>query len=236
MPLRICMVTPFAWSRPHPVNDHVAGAADELRRRGHDVVVLAPSTRARDLTAGRRALRRLERNGAPLDGVVALGPAVRVSRRSRLGLPVGVRTNVEEVLSLDRFDVVHAHEPGVPSLSYLALRRARGFAVATFHSTERLAYPPGKGQRERLLARVDGLTAVGEGVAKAAQERFPGDYRTLPFGVDLELFRPGSPRPRFVLEWLSEDVPRTRAAFRALRELPDWELVLLRTRPLSGRP
>src|SRR5919199_786753 len=184
MPLRICMVTPFAWSRPHPVNDHVAGAAEELRRRGHDVVVLAPSTRARDLAAGRRSLRRLERDRTALEGVVALGRAVRVSRRSRLGLPVGVRTNLEEALALDRFDVVHAHEPGLPSLSYLALRRARGFAVATFHSAERLTYPPGKRQRERLLARVDALTAVGGTALTGARERFPGDYRPLPFRVD----------------------------------------------------
>ncbi len=28
MGLRVCMITPFAWSQPHPVNDHVAGAAD----------------------------------------------------------------------------------------------------------------------------------------------------------------------------------------------------------------
>ena len=46
MGLRVCMVTPFAWSQPHAVNDHVAGAAEELERRGHDVVVLAPSNRA----------------------------------------------------------------------------------------------------------------------------------------------------------------------------------------------
>ena len=59
MGLRVCMVTPFAWSQPHAVNDHVAGAAEELERRGHDVVVLAPSNRATVLAAGRRALRRL---------------------------------------------------------------------------------------------------------------------------------------------------------------------------------
>jgi hypothetical protein len=40
------MVTPFAWSQPHPVNEHVAAAAEELRGRGHDVVILAPSNRA----------------------------------------------------------------------------------------------------------------------------------------------------------------------------------------------
>ena len=57
MALRISLVTPFAWSQPHDVNEHVAGArGTSLRIRGHDVTVLGPSNRARDLAAGRRAL------------------------------------------------------------------------------------------------------------------------------------------------------------------------------------
>jgi predicted metal-dependent phosphoesterase TrpH/glycosyltransferase involved in cell wall biosynthesis len=230
------MVTPFAWSQPHPVNDHVAGAAAELRRRGHEVVVLAPSGRATELAAGRRALRRLGREGTPLEGVVALGPSIPVSRRSSLGVPIGVRANLELALSRDRFDLVHVHEPGVPSLSYLALRDARALAVATFHSPERLGYPPGKKQREKLLGRVDALTASSPATAAAAEARFPGDYRVLPPGVDLELFAPSAPRRRFVLEWRSEELPRLRAAFRALAGLPGWELVVLRTTSLAGRP
>jgi phosphatidylinositol alpha-mannosyltransferase len=168
------MVTPFAWSQPHPVNEHVAAAAEELRRRGYDVVVLAPSNRAVDLAAGRRALRRLGRQRVPLEGTVALGPAIPVSRRSRMGVPLGVRANLELALSADSFDIVHAHEPGLPSLSYLALRHARALTVATFHSPERLGYPPGRQQRERLLARVDALTAVGEETLSAARARFAG--------------------------------------------------------------
>jgi predicted metal-dependent phosphoesterase TrpH/glycosyltransferase involved in cell wall biosynthesis len=234
--MRISMVTPFAWSRPHPVNEHVAAAAGELRRRGHEVVVLAPSSRARELAAGRRALRRLGREGTPLEGVVALGPAVPVSARTGLGVPLGVRANLELALIRDRFDVVHAHEPGLPSLAYLALRHARGLAVATFHSAERLAYPPGRKQRERLLARVDALTATSEAVAAEARRRFPGDYRVLPFGVDTARFHPRQERRRFVLEWRPDELPRARAALRALTELPGWELLVLRTRPLSGRP
>jgi predicted metal-dependent phosphoesterase TrpH/glycosyltransferase involved in cell wall biosynthesis len=234
--LRICLVTPFAWSRPHPVNEHVAGAAEELRNRGHEVVVLAPSSRAKDLAAGRRALKRLGRDGTPLEGVVALGPAVPVSRRTRVGVPLGVRANLELALTRDRFDVVHAHEPGLPSLSYLALRAARGLAAATFHSAERLGYPPGRAQRERLLARVDALTTTSEAVAEASRARFPGEYRLLPVGVDTRLFRPAPARRRFALEWRPDELPRLRAAFRALRELPGWELVILRTRRLSGRP
>ena len=58
MGLRICLVTPFSWSQPHEVNEHVRGVGDELRRLGHDVTVIAPSGRAADLLAGRRALAR----------------------------------------------------------------------------------------------------------------------------------------------------------------------------------
>jgi glycosyltransferase involved in cell wall biosynthesis len=236
MSIRVCMVTPFAWSQPHPVNEHVAGAAAELRRRGHEVVVLAPSNRTLDLAAGRRALRRLAREGEPLPEVVALGPAIPVSRRSRMGVPLGVRANLVLALARDRFDVVHAHDPGLPSLSYLALRHARGLTVATFHSPERLSYPPGRRQRDKLLARVDALTATSDDALAAAQARFPGDYVRLPVGVDTRVFRPGPERRRFVLDWRADDPARAKAAMQALADLPEWELVVLRTRPLSGRP
>jgi predicted metal-dependent phosphoesterase TrpH len=231
MSLRVCLVSPFAWSQPHDVNEHVAGAAAGLRRLGHHVTVLAPSTRAADLLAGRRALL----DGADAD-VIALGPALRVSRRSRVGVPVGVRANLSLALAAGRYDVVHGFEPGLPSLSYLALRDAQALAVATFLSPERLGYPPGRSQRERLLARVDALVATSEETAEAAAARFPGDYTVVSPGVDLDLFRPGEKRRLAVLEWRPTERPLARAVIRALREAEDWELILLRTKPLAGRP
>ena len=231
MALRVCLVTPFAWSRPHDVNEHVAGVAHELRELGHDVTVLAPSTRAADLIAGRRALL----DGGPHE-LIALGPAVPVSRRSRIGVPVGVRANLSLALARGEYDVVHGFEPGLPSLSYLALRDSRAFEVATFLSTERLGYPPGKAQRERLLGRIDALVATSEATAEAAAERLPGDYRVITAGVDLERFKPGHKHRVVVLEWRPGERALTRAVVRALTALPDWELVFLRTKPLAGRP
>ena len=175
MGLRICLVTPFAWSQPHDVNEHVAGVADALRERGHSVTVLAPSNRAADLSAGRRALR--DGAEAPL---IALGPAVPISRRSRIGLPVGVQANLATALARGGFDVVHGFEPGLPSLSYLALRDAQGLTVASFFSAERLGYPPGRAQRERLLGRIDALVAASTDAAHAADQRFPGDLPDSP--------------------------------------------------------
>ena len=231
MGLRICLVTPFSWSQPHDVNEHVAGAATELRRLGHEVTVLAPSGRATDLIAGRRALD----DGASAE-VIAVGPAVPISRRSRIGLPVGVRANLALALSRGGHDVVHGFEPGLPSLSYVALRDSRALSVASFFSAERLGYPPRKTQRGRLLARIDALLAVSPETAAAAALRFPGDYRLTPLGVDTELFHPLEKRDVIVCEWRPGERLLAKALFSIMRELPGWELTLLRTKALSGRP
>ncbi|HZT17085.1 MAG TPA: glycosyltransferase [Gaiellaceae bacterium] len=229
--MRICLVTPFAWSQPHDVNEHVAGVAAGLRELGHAVTVLAPSTRAADLLEGRRALLRGEQ-----PEVIALGPAIPVSRRSQMGVPVGVRANLAQALAQGRFDVVHGFEPGLPSLSYLALRDTTALGVATFVSPHRLGYPPARSQREKLLARLDALIALTPEVRAAAEERFPGDYRLLSPGVDLSLFRPAPKRRVIVVELRPNERVVARGVLHELHGLPDWEVVLLRTRPLIARP
>ena len=229
--LRICLVTPFAWSQPHDVNDHVAGVARELRRLGHTVTVLAPSTRARDLREGRRALQSGE-----LGDFVAIGPALPVSRRSTLAAPVGVRASLALALAHGRFDIVHGFEPGVPSLSYLALRDTEALAVATFFSPERIFYPPGKAQRTRLLGRIDALLATSQVTADAAAERFAGDYTVISPGVDRERFRPSTKTKRIVVELVPGEREVARAAMRRLDALDGWELVLLRHSALAKRP
>src|SRR2546421_3381875 len=231
MGLRVCLVTPFAWSRPHDVNEHVEGLARELRALGHLVTVLAPSTRASDIVAGRRALL----DGVAEHEVIALGPALPVSRRSRIGVPVGVRANLALALQRGRFDIVHGFEPGLPSLSYLALRDSHSLGVATFLSAERLGYPPGKPQRERLLSRIDALLATSPEVAAAAAERLPGDYRFVFPGVDAQLFHHEEKRKGIVLEWRPAQRPLVRLGLRELRELPEGGVGLLRTKALTRR-
>jgi hypothetical protein len=229
--LRICFVTPFAWSQPHTVNAHVEGAATALRKRGHDVTVLAPSTRARDLQAGRRALER----GVQAD-VIALGPSVPVSRRTSLGVPVGTRANLRLALAHGDFDIVHGFEPGVPSLSYLALTTTDALTVATFLSTHRLGYPPGRARRDRFRARVDALLATSPAIVDAAAERLEGDYSVVPLGVDTELFSPGAKRPLVAVELEPGGRGVTRAVTRVLRGEQGWELVLVHAKPLGFRP
>ena len=53
--MRICFVTPFSWSQPHDVNEHVAGAAPHALDSGGHVVV------AGERDAAREVGRRMER-------------------------------------------------------------------------------------------------------------------------------------------------------------------------------
>lgn len=231
MGLRICFVTPFAWSQPHEVNAHVSGAAAALRERGHEVTVLAPSSRARDLLAGRRALH----SGARAD-VIAVGPSIPLSRRTHMGVPVAVRANLRLALARGRFDVVHGFEPGLPSLSYLALTSTRALTAATFFSPERLGYPARRSRRDRLRIRIDALLATSNETAAAAAERFDGDYGLVSLGVDTVRFQPVSKRSVIVRELEPAGRPVTRALLRLLHDLPEWELTLLHTKPLGFRP
>ena len=230
MSLRICFVTPFAWSQPHEVNAHVAGAANALRRLGHEVTVLAPSSRTRDLVAGRRALQR----GTDED-VIAVGPSVPLSRRTNMGVPVAVRANLRLALTKGRFDVVHGFEPGLPSISYLALTSAHALTAATFFSVDRLGYPARRSRRDRLRTRVDVLLATSDETAAAAAERFEGDYAVIPIGVDLAAFAPAKKRKLVVIELEPAGRATTRALLRLLDDAP-WEATLIHTKPLGFRP
>jgi glycosyltransferase involved in cell wall biosynthesis len=231
VPLRICLVTPHAWSVPHDTNEHVAGVAGALRKRGHEVVVLAPSSRSADLVAGRRALQQ-----GRLEDVVALSRAVPVSPRSAVGIPVGVRANVATALRRGGFDVVHGFDPAMPGLSYVALLESEATTAATFVDPERLGFPARRTHRDRLLARIDTLLATSDDVARRASERFPGAFTVVPAGVDERLFRPGRKRNLVVIETSAAGLAVVRSALRALRSLPGWEAVLLRTARLAARP
>ena len=231
MSLRICFVTPFAWSQPHEVNVHVAGTAEALRRLGHDVTVLAPSSRARDLLAGRRALQR----GADED-VIAVGPSIPLSRRTNMGVPVAVRANLRLALTHGRFDVVHGFEPGLPSLSYLALTSTHALTAATFFSVDRLGYPARRSRRDRLRTRIDALLATSAVTAEAAAERFEGEYSIVPLGIDLDEFAPKPKKEVIVIELEAAGRQTTRALLRLLDDAPGWEAILVHTKPLGFRP
>jgi predicted metal-dependent phosphoesterase TrpH len=192
----IAHVTPYPWeAEDNEINAHVERVATELSRRGHRVLVLAPSRSQERVRASRKALRAARRNPQSLlEGtdrgtprVIAVGEVLDLRSPGRAGdtgrrplaLPIDVARTVEELLSMVELDFVHVHEPFAPSTSNAALRHSRALNVGSFHSsTERLLSTlVARRFVESFFGRLDARTASLPATAELMARYFPGDYR-----------------------------------------------------------
>ena len=185
--LKVGLVSPYGWDAPGGVQVHIRDLARYLIRDGHEVSVLAPVDDEDAVTddfvvpAGRPV-------AIPYNGAVArvlFGP-IAASR-------------VKQWIAQNDFDLLHIHEPAVPSLGLLACSLADGPMVGTFHVAAariRIAFaivPIVEPIIERLRARI----AVSEVARKTLRTHIDTDAVVIPNGIDLQSFQGAHPR----LEW-----------------------------------
>jgi phosphatidylinositol alpha-mannosyltransferase len=183
MPLskkRIGIVCPYGWDTPGGVQSHVGDLAQYLIRQGHYVSVLAPAIDEDNLpdfvtSAGRPI-------AIPYNGAVArvlFGP-IAFSR-------------VRHWISNGNFDVLHLHEPAIPSISLLACWAAEGPMVGTFHAAAKrqkvtfAVAPILEPVIEKLTARI----AVSEAARETLTEHLETDAIVVPNGIYADLYRDG---------------------------------------------
>jgi glycosyltransferase involved in cell wall biosynthesis len=241
--LAIAQVTPFAWEAGSEVGAQVEGVSAELARRGHRVLIVAPSDSSALVRDSRRAIRRdpdslLEQaEGKPV--VLGVGEVLPFSgtRRRAASLPVDVARTVEEALTSIQLDIVHVHEPFAPSASSAALRYSRALNVGSFHApTERLLSTQFTRPLSRLLfGRLDARIASYGATRDLLGRYFPGDYRLILPGVEATQSRePQSPVELLMLA--GEERAAVRTFLRALRLLPadgSWRAAIWSPRPLA---
>ncbi|HVR05375.1 MAG TPA: PHP-associated domain-containing protein [Solirubrobacteraceae bacterium] len=198
-PLSIAHVTPYPWeAAENDVNAFVRGAARELARRGHRVLIVAPSRSQERVRATRRVLRAararpqelLERAAGGEPEVLAVGEVLDVqvpvrfaadsaTARGGRALPIDVARTIEELLNTVTLDVVHVHEPFAPSTANAALRHSRALNVGSFHApTERvLSTLLGRRFVATFFGRLDVRTASFPATAELMRRHFPAEYR-----------------------------------------------------------
>jgi phosphatidylinositol alpha-mannosyltransferase len=185
--VKIGLVTPYIYPLPGGVNDHVQHLYQELRERGHDVRIVTASH-------GFQPSRE--------DDVIRLGKGISVPSNGSMGnITISPRFNsqVRALLDAERFDLLHFHEPFVPFLSLVLLRQSRSVNIATFHAYAgwSLAYEFGRRFLGSYGRRLHGRIAVSAAARHFADRYFPGDYRVIPNGVDVERFRRAEPIARW---------------------------------------
>ena len=230
-------VTPHAWEQPTEANRFVEALSGELCRRGHRVVVLAP-TESRELFRESRAtVRRSRKDGdavfadAGCANVLSVGQSLpktpgrsgRGGPSTAVSLPLESSRLIEEVLENAAFDFVHVHEPFAPSPSSAALRHSRALNVGTFHAaTERvLSTQVARPLVKLLFGRLDGRTASFSATRDLVARFFPGDYRVIHPGADLVECPHGAGDGQVeILYSADEERSALRLFLRALRRLP----------------
>ncbi len=243
--LAIAQVSPFAWEAETEVGAHVSRVSAELSRRGHRVLVIAPSHSAALVRDSRRALRGdpeklLQRaEGEPL--VLAVGEVLPFSpgRRRAASLPVDVARTIEEGLAALPLDLVHVHEPFAPSASSAALRHSRALNVGTFHApTERLLSTQlGRPLSQLLFGRLDARLATYRATRDLMTRYFPGEYRVVGPGADPVPDHRRSDGPVQLVMVAEEERGALRLFLRALRALPadaPWRVTVCSSRPLAA--
>ncbi len=185
--MKIGLVTPYVYPLPGGVTQHVRYLYENLRMRGHDVRIVSSSHGLQRASEG-DIIRIGKGFSMPVNGSVG---TVTLSPR--------FISQVRDMLEREQFDLLHFHEPFVPFLSPIVLRLSTSVNVATFHAYGGFSpsYEFGSRVMGGYAARLHGRIAVS-GAAKHFIDRyFPGDYKVIPNGVDVDRFRRAVPLARW---------------------------------------
>ena len=185
--LKIGMVCPYGWDTPGGVQIHIKELAEYLIALGHEVSVLAPVSDESVLTepwlvsAGRPI-------PIPFNGAVArilFGPLAS--------------SRVKQWISANNFDLLHVHEPVIPSLSLLSCWAVQGPVVATFHAAspkQKALYAVGP-ILDPVIEKITAKIAVSEMARATLKDHFDTEAVVIPNGIDTKKFRDQS----FKTEW-----------------------------------
>ena len=181
--LRIGLVCPYSWDVPGGVQNHIRDLAEYLINNGHHVEVLAPATESEDLP----------------DYVVSAGRAVSIPYNgavARVLFGVGANSRVRSWINDGDFDLLHLHEPAIPSLSLLACWAGEGAMVGTFHAAAKyqkaiVAIGP---ILEPVIEKLSARIAVSESARLTLTAHLETDAIVIPNGIYADNYRDGSSR------------------------------------------
>jgi phosphatidyl-myo-inositol alpha-mannosyltransferase len=186
--LNIGIVCPYGWDAPGGVQAHIADLRQYLVDKGHSVSVLAPTA---------------DENALP-DWVVSAGKPLAIPYNGAVARvlfgPIAF-AKVKQWISDNEFDLLHLHEPAIPSISLLACWAAEGPMVGTFHASAKkqkasfAIVPILEPVIEKLSARI----AVSEAARETLIAHLETDAVVIPNGIYVKRML-GKVRP----EWSGE--------------------------------
>ena len=181
--MKIGLVSPYDYSHPGGVTEHLRHLGGWLGQLGHEVRTFAPSSRR----GAEDEIRDFYRIGRVF-------PLPANDSVARITLSFHIARRVQEILERERFDVLHFHEPFLPALPLTLLSSSHAPHVATFHAFAKsnLGYYYGRPILKQYLKHLDATIAVSPPARDFVRHYFPQlDPCVIPNGIDVDRFRPG---------------------------------------------
>lgn len=234
--MKVGIVSPTYYPYPGGVTEHVYHVRRGLERLGHDVRVITTSFGKGD--------------GHHDPDVVRIGRSVPVPANGSLcpvAFDLRMTSRVRGVLARERFDVLHLHEPFMPALCLSVLRETGTPVVGTFHANNdwSLGYRVFRPLLSLYAGKLSARIAVSDVARRTVESQFPGHYRVIPNGVDVQRFASAPPIAelrdgRLNILFVGRFEPRKglKFLFRALPELiesvPNVRVVVVGGGPLAS--
>ena len=179
--MKILLVSPFDFSHPGGVNEHIIHLDQAFRSRGHDTRVLTP-----------RSDDEEEADDGHFYRLGATVPVPSNGSTARITLSPFLSKKVKQFLTREQFDIIHLHEPFAPTLPMMVLAHSTAVNVGTFHAarTTYWGYLSGKPLLTFFNDRLDARIAVSRPAMKMVSQYFPASYEIIPNGIDTDQFRP----------------------------------------------
>lgn len=177
-PLKIALVSAYDYAFRGGANEHIRNLAVQFEGWGHSVKVIAPCSRPDGIT---------EPNFIPMGKPIPVPAAGSIARVS---LSVWLRPRIQKLLRDEAFDIVHLHEPFSGFVPLYMAGHSESVNIATFHSYRgtRLYDIGGNKIAMRYFRRLHGLIAVSKPAHDFISSHFPGNYRIIPNGIDVDAF------------------------------------------------
>jgi phosphatidylinositol alpha-mannosyltransferase len=181
--MKIALVSPYDYAHTGGVNIHISRLRDNFTLMGHQVRIIAPSSNPSESQRDSDVLVF----GRPIP-IRASGSVVRSPVSPRLVFS----SRIKEMLKSESFDVLHIHEPLMPTLATAVLHHASNeLTIGTFHASRARSwgYPFWKPIcLQKWFEKLDGRIAVSHAALEFVHRYFPVDYEIIPNGIDLPHF------------------------------------------------
>jgi len=177
--LKIGLVSPYDYSFPGGVVQHIAHLAYHFQQQGHTIKILAPCLKE-DMHYFEEEVTSIGRPiPVPYGGTVA-----------RIPLSPWLPVQIKKILKKERFDILHLHEPFIPMLCMSTLIQSNTLNVGTFHAYQpnSRGYRPLKAVFKKLLKKLDGKITVSQPLYDFLNKYVPSDYQIIPNGIDINRF------------------------------------------------